>query len=359
LRLEISPPASRAAPPATEPAATGVPPRAAVKKNGAKGDGRKIYRALFVDDSMIFLETVTDLFGAREDKSWEIHTAVSPDKALAILQQKLIDLVVLDIGMPLLDGVQLLGLIQQRYPNLKKVVLTGENDDSHRAACLANGADLYLLKPGDTDGWRLIFNMLTTLLQWTDRINFISTSSETGLCNAIQLECLGSNSSVLEVRNQQTAGEIYIEGGVIVHASAGKLVGERAFHQLLSLTDGEFRLIPFRAPPERTVQRQWESLLAEAARVRDGESYSTDDDGTILITKKGRTTQLLPAARPAPTPEAKEPPPKPIPAEASQPKAARSTAGMNFITLEEMMEADTTIISKPGSKGHPPADPKK
>ncbi len=195
-----------------------------------------------------------------------------PDKALAILQQKLIDLVVLDIGMPLLDGIQLLGLIHQQYPNIKKVVLTGESDDSHRAACLANGAELFLLKPGDEDGWRLIFNMLTSLLRWEDSDDFVSTLSETGLYNVIQLECLGGNSSVLEVRNQQTAGEIYIEGGAIVHASAGKLVGEKAFHQLLSLTDGEFRLIPFRAPPERTVQRQWESLLAEAARVRDEEN---------------------------------------------------------------------------------------
>jgi hypothetical protein len=99
------------------------------------------------------------------------------------------------------------------------------------------------------------------------------------------------------------------------------------------------------------VQRQWESLLAEAVRVRDEENYSADDDGTILITKKGRATQPPPTARPAPTPEAKESPPTP--------EAAPSTSGMNIITLEEMVEADTTLIPKPGNKGHPPAGPKK
>jgi CheY-like chemotaxis protein len=342
LRLEITAPAPSAPAPATAPAP--------VKKPETAGGTPKQYRVLFVDDSMAFLEMITDLFGAREDKPWEIHTAASADKALAILQQKLIDLVVLDIGMPLLDGIQLLGLIHQRYPNIKKVVLTGESDDSHRAACLANGAELFLIKPGDEDGWRLIFNMLTSLLRWEDRDDFVSTLSETGLYNVIQLECLGDNSSVLEIRNQQTSGEIYIEGGAIVHASAGMLVGEKAFHQLLSLTDGEFRLIPFRAPPEHTVQRQWESLLAEAARVREEENYSAGDDGTILITKKGRATQPPPTARPVPTPEAKEPP---------KPKAAPSMSGMNFITLEEMVEADTTLISNPGSKGHSPAGPKK
>jgi CheY-like chemotaxis protein len=351
LRLEITAPVPSTASPATA-TAPGI-------KSEAAGGTPKQYRVLFVDDSMAFLEMVTELFGAREDKPWEIHTAASADKALAILQQKLIDLIVLDIGMPLLDGIQLLGLIHQRYPNIKKVVLTGESDDRHRAACLANGAELFLSKPADGDGWRLIFNLLTSLLRWEDRDDFVSTLSETGLYNVIQLECLGSNSSVLEVRNQQTAGEIYIEGGAIVHASAGRLVGEKAFQQLLSLTDGEFRLIPFRAPPARTVQRQWETLLAESTRVRKEENYSADDDdGTILITKKRRATQPPPTAQPVPTPGTKEPPPKPIPGEPPKTKAAPATSGMNIITLEEMVEADTTLIHKPGSKGHPPAGPK-
>ena len=350
LRLEITAPAPSAASPAAAPAP--------VKKPEVAGGTPKQYRVLFVDDSMAFLEMVTDLFGTRKDITWEIHTAASPDKALAILQQKLIDLVVLDIGMPLLDGIQLLGLIHQRYPNIKKVVLTGESDDRHRAACLANGAELFLLKPGDDDGWRLIFNLLTSLLRWEDSDDFVSTLSENGLYNIIQLECVGGNSSLLEVRNQQTAGEIYIEGGAIVHVSAGKLVGEKAFHQLLSLTDGEFRVVPFRAPPARTVQRQWDLLLAEITRAREEENYSADDDGTILITKKRPSVQPPPPAPPAATPEAKEPLPKPIPDEPPTPEAAPSTSGMNIITLEEMVKADTTLISKPGSQGHPPAGPK-
>jgi hypothetical protein len=106
------------------------------------------------------------------------------------------------------------------------------------------------------------------------------------------------------------------------------------------------------------VQRQWEALLAEAARVRDEEKYSADDDGTILITKKRPPTEPPSTARPVPTPEAKEPSPKPIPGEPPKPEAAPSTSGMNIIPLEEMVEADTTMIPNPGSKENPPAGPK-
>jgi CheY-like chemotaxis protein len=356
LRLEISEPAPAAAPPATAPAAAGASSPVPAKKSES-ADSQKTYRVLFVDDSLAFLEMINDLFGAEEDKNWEIYTAPSADKALAILQQKLIHLVVLDIGMPLLDGVQLLGIIHQQYPNIKKVILTAQSDESRRVACLANGAELFLLKPGDEDGWRLVFNMLSNVLRWSDGNDFISTLSETSLFDVIQLECLGGNSLVLEIRNHQIAGEIYIEGGAIVHASTGILDGEKAFHQLLSLTDGEFRLIPFRAPPKRTVQRQWESLLAEATRTQAQENDPADDNETILLTKKMVAKKSSPA--PPPSSPAATTPPKPLPVEPPQPKARRIVSGMDFITLEEMVETDAILLSARESKRQPSGGPGK
>ncbi len=347
LRLEITEPA-----PAPAGASSPAPPN-----QTESPDSLKTYRVLFVDDSQAFLEMINDLAGAQTDKNWEIHTAPSADKALAILQHKLIHLVVLDIGMPLLDGVQLLGIIHQQYPNLKKVILTAQSDESRRAACLANGAELFLLKPGDEEGWRLVFNMLSNILQWSDGNDFISTLGETGLFDVIQLECLGGNSVVLEIRNHQAAGEIYIEDGAIIHASAGKLVGEKAFHQLLSLTDGEFRLIPFRAPPRRTVQRQWESLLAETARVEEPQN-NPDDHETCLVTKKAAVKKSGPTPPPL-TPATTPSPAEPTAVKPPQPKPRRTTTGMDFITLEEMVEADTLLLSAPDGKGRMSGGPKK
>jgi hypothetical protein len=90
-----------------------------------------------------------------------------------------------------------------------------------------------------------------------------------GLPEVIQLECLGRKSSVLEVSTHSINGHIVIEKGSIIHAAAGDLKGEAAFNALLGLDGGEFNLRPFVAPAERTVEGQWESLLMEAARLRD------------------------------------------------------------------------------------------
>jgi hypothetical protein len=83
------------------------------------------------------------------------------------------------------------------------------------------------------------------------------------------MECLGRHSLVLEVRNRQTSGQIFIEGGKIIHATMGNLSGIKAFQQLLALPGGEFQFKSFRPPPEFTVEGSWEFLLMEASRVRD------------------------------------------------------------------------------------------
>jgi CheY-like chemotaxis protein/pSer/pThr/pTyr-binding forkhead associated (FHA) protein len=253
----------------------------------------KKHQVLFVDDNNAFLEAITELYAILGDKTWEIHRASTADQALAALQQNAIDLVVLDIGMPGLDGVQLLNLIHRRYPDVKKAILTGSANAGDRAACLANGAELFIQKPLSSDGMKAVFTTLNELITWAQCKGFSGMLRQVGLQDVIQIECLRRNSSILEVRNQRVQGQIYIEAGAIIHAAAGTLAGEKAFCRLLSLTDGEFHLQPFKQPPERTVHGQWEFLLMEAARIHD-------EEATTLITKPAVTGQTSPSA-PAPS----------------------------------------------------------
>lgn len=252
----------------------------------------KKYQVLFVDDSLAFLETFTELCSALSNQTWEIHTAASADRALAVLHQHPIDLVVLDIGMPMVDGIQLLGIINRRYSGVKIVVLTAKASESNRATSLAGGAELFIEKPVAAEGIKMVFNMLNDLVTWTHHDGFSGALRQVGLPEVIQMECNGRHSSILEIRNQQLIGQIYIEAGVITHAVAGPQVGEKAFNQMLSLKGGEFHLKPFKAPPQRTVQTGWEVLLLEAAR--------RNDEETSWISRKS-VEEAARAAAPKPT----------------------------------------------------------
>lgn len=244
-------------------------------------------QVLLVDDSMAFLEALGEMFEVLSDKTWEIHKAASADQALAILQQHPIDLAVLDISMPMLDGVQLLTVIQRRHPDVKKVIVTGHATDAYRATCLTNGAELFLEKPITSDGFVSVYNLLNDLFVWSQREGFTGTLRQVGLTDVIQIECLRRSSTILEVLSPATRGEIYIENGAIVHATAGTLTGEKALFRLLGISNGQFRVQQFRNPPLRTIEGSWEYLLMEAARVGDEEkSMERPEENTVMTTKR-------------------------------------------------------------------------
>lgn len=232
-------------------------------------NNQNLRHILFVDDEPDFLRMVQDVLGPLCAGHWQLHCAGSADAALEQLKRQRMDLAVVDTNMPVLDGLQLLNLLGKRYPELKKVSLTGFVSEDQRSACLAAGAELFIEKPRSTEEFRAVFAMLDDLMSWVPQQGFQGMLRRVGLQDVIQMECLGRNSSVLEVYNEHVLGRIYIEEGSIIHAAGGDLVGERALQRLLALPGGSFELVPFEPPPERTIVGPWEFLLMEAARVRD------------------------------------------------------------------------------------------
>ena len=229
----------------------------------------KQHQILLVDDEAIFLEAIRELLITHSKSAWQIDCANSADQALELLKNRKFNLIVVDVDMPVLDGVQFVGLLNRRYPELKKAVLTGHATEEKRSTCLANGVELFIEKPRTAEGLKSIFTMLDELVSWTPRDGFEGVLRKVGIQEVIQMECLGRNSSILEIYNQETRGKIYIENGGIIHAAVGELVGEAALQKLLALPSGGFQLHPFAAPPQRTIAGPWEFLLMEAARVRD------------------------------------------------------------------------------------------
>ncbi|HLX96533.1 MAG TPA: DUF4388 domain-containing protein, partial [Verrucomicrobiae bacterium] len=192
----------------------------------------------------------------------------------------------------------------QRYPGLKIAVMTGNATEGNRAACLSNGAELFIEKPVSADGIKVVFNLLNDLMSWAHREGFSGALRQVGMQEVIQMECIGRHSSILEIRNRQLRGQIYIEAGAVTHAAVGTLVGVQAFYRLLSLKGGEFQVKPFKPPPQRTIQERWELLLMDAARICDEE--------TVLIRKKPVEGAVKPPAA-GPNPAANTPANKPAP----------------------------------------------
>jgi CheY-like chemotaxis protein len=235
---------------------------------------QKRKKILFVDDDVALLDLLRQMMGSFSHGAWDVLTAPDVSKALSILQSERVDLLVIDIHMPLVDGLQFLNLLQRKYPNILKVVLTGDPSDHYRALCLSNGAELFLEKPRDEGGWRTVHATLHELTRLQPEEGFRGVLRRVGLQDVLQMECLARNSTLLQIQAGSTQGMVYVKEGQIIHAQCGSRTGEDAFNYLLGLAGGEFDVQPFAEPPAKSITGSWEFLLMEAARKRDEQGHT-------------------------------------------------------------------------------------
>jgi CheY-like chemotaxis protein len=263
-------------------------------------------RFLFVDDDTGFLGDLRQLFTEMSRGSWEILTAENHSQALALLRGQSMDVVVLDLDMPVMDGLQFLRLLMRTYPGQQVVILTGQASVEKRQVCLDSGAALFLEKLITPEGFAAVFESLDLLAGAAPQEGFRGMMRRVGLQEVLQMECLGRKSSVLEVFTGSVRGRIFVAEGDIIHAESGSLQGEMALYGLLGLRGGEFNLRPFSEPSQRTISGHYEFLLMEAARL-------TDEGTNFLTAPSNAATVLEPLPEPqtiqevsSPTPELPE-----------------------------------------------------
>lgn len=106
-------------------------------------------KILLVDDESPFVEALAKRLTMRE---LQVSTALSGPEALEKLEQNpSIDVVVLDVKMPGMDGIETLKAIKARYPLIEVIMLTGHATVESAIDGMKVGALDYLMKPCDMD----------------------------------------------------------------------------------------------------------------------------------------------------------------------------------------------------------------
>lgn len=107
-------------------------------------------KVLIVDDHALFGDGLAVLL-EKLDPEIEIHSVRDCQSALAFLAQQLADLVLLDLGLPDMPGVDVLTLLRQQYPDVPVVILSGTQDRGIVLQAIKSGAMGFVPKTHSAD----------------------------------------------------------------------------------------------------------------------------------------------------------------------------------------------------------------
>ncbi len=117
-----------------------------------------MYRLLIVDDERIIADGLCEVFNNIRDVELDVYKAYSGQEALNLLGRTRIDIVLTDICMPGMTGLQLLEIIRSKWPECKVIFLTGYSEFEYVYTAIQTEGVSYILK---TEGYGKIIDAVT------------------------------------------------------------------------------------------------------------------------------------------------------------------------------------------------------
>ena len=224
-------------------------------------------KVLLVDDDATMLELLRHGLSADNDL-YEVMCAKNAQEAIEFLERIHFPLVVVDIQMPTMSGLDLLAKIRELWPHVKIILMTGSpsrqlQEEIQRSDCLK-----LFQKPIRMEELRaLIAKELTA--PTTGEQGFAGRLTNIKLSDLIQMCCSSGISTVIQVRKNRTVGMVFVEEGEIIHADCGETEGINAFYEIFSWQSGSFETLGDVAVPKNTIDKNWQYLIMEGHRRMD------------------------------------------------------------------------------------------
>jgi len=217
-------------------------------------------RVLVVDDEDDLTWSISKHLAKDKDK-YKLICVNSGKKALEVLSQLPVELVISDIRMPEISGLDLLVKIKDFYPSTKVIIMTAYGSSEVHEEANARGCLKYIEKPFEINELRQLI-----LEAIEERRGFKGTITDFHLSDLIQMNCLGRMTSCLYVDRDENEGRIYFAEGNLVHAQCNDIEGEEALYEMLTWEGGGFSTKRGEEAPKETIIKGWQSLLLEGMR---------------------------------------------------------------------------------------------
>lgn len=249
------------------------------------------HKILVLDDDTDWLEMSREILAQLPSKP-EVRTASSGKRALAMLDAEPFRLLICDLKMPRIDGLQVLAIVRRRFPELRTVVLSALEDEDFRSRSYALGVDMFWLKTEMTRNQQMYIDCIESLLGRDQEGGFRGIQSKS-LMDIIQMECLTRASTVLRITRGSLVAKLWIRDGELADAEAENARGEAAFRRILTWKSGTFENLPAEPARERTIFKSVNALLLESAQAIDESGGVNPETSDQTVHVHRRTTWKL------------------------------------------------------------------
>ena len=127
-----------------------------------------MYTYLIVDDEMIERKGIRMLL-SRMNIRENILEASNGEEALEVFEKEKIDVLLTDINMPFMDGIELLSRIHEAYPGTETVIFSGYDEFSYAKKAISYGVSAYILKPVNPEEFEKVVGEITEKLAKSER----------------------------------------------------------------------------------------------------------------------------------------------------------------------------------------------
>lgn len=235
---------------------------------------------------LLIVEDDADLLASLAEQlshSYEVLTAPNGEEGYYILQQEggQIDILITDLKMPRMSGLQLIKRAKELYPALQIIVITGF--ELPQINLEDREVITYLKKPFTS---QQLEEQIKNILTQKKQHGFEGSLQGFELVDIIQLYCLSNANAALtvvrEAKKGKEKGNIYFEKGQITNAISGDKRGEDAFYYIMSWDGGKFYTRYGVLAKRKEISASWHQLVVEALRLKDEQNavrdiHDTDD----------------------------------------------------------------------------------
>lgn len=243
-------------------------------------------RILVVDDDQGVRRVLRRVLA---DRGFEVQIADSADAALEVLVRGQVDVLLLDVMMPSVSGLELLKVARERYPDVQVIMISGDSNVDTAVNALKLGACDFLTKPfGSIDAVSMSIRKAAQHKRLLDRMRLLEQQLE----HYEQFGDMVGNSPVMQQVYELARGVASTSASVLIQGETGtgKELVARAIHRHSNRSTRAFVAVNCSAIPIELVESELFGHVRGAftgATVMRAGLFETGDRGTVFLDEIG------------------------------------------------------------------------